>query len=151
MPTPEEIEAETHKAWDEAVEEVTDSMRTFESTAHAYKREVKGFVKGLGSTEQLLAALQLVPDHERPKLADSQPDSAPQTAIPSSSAAAPSTIHAGHKGNAQKSGATDAAGGSGADGGSPSAGKGALSGLHVVDENGPGARGRESTLQPASY
>lgn len=151
MPTPEEIEAETHKAWDEAVEEVTDSMRTFESTAHAYKREVKGFVKGLGSTEQLLAALQLVPDHERPKLADSQPDSAPQTAIPSSSAAAPSTIHAGHKGNAQKSGATDAAGGSGADGGSPSAGKGALSGLHVVDENGPGTRGRESTLQPASY
>jgi len=57
--------------WDDAVDAVKGSTQQLEETTKAYRKEVFGFVKGMSQAEQLLAALQLIPEAERPK---AQPD-----------------------------------------------------------------------------
>jgi hypothetical protein len=54
--------------WDDAVDAVKTSTRELEETTHMYQKEVHGFVKGLGSIEQLIAAIQIIPEGERPHI-----------------------------------------------------------------------------------
>jgi len=53
--------------WDDAVDAVKSSTSALEETSKNYRKEVFGFCKGMSQAEELLAALQLIPEAERPK------------------------------------------------------------------------------------
>ena len=59
----------TLSLWEEAADAMKTQTHSLEVQARTFQKEVRGCSKGMGSIEQLLAALQLVPDGERPKRA----------------------------------------------------------------------------------